>query len=99
MFAADLRGAKIHFISVTGHSDRIGSHAYNMKLSSRRADAVKAYLVSNTGIPSDQIITKGVNGADPVTKPGDCQGKKASKALIACLQPDRRVEVEVSGTR
>ena len=97
--AADLRGANFDVIRVTGHTDRIGSHAYNMKLSTRRAEAVKAYLVQSAGIPAGKITARGTDGSDPVTKPGDCKGKKATKALIACLQPDRRVEVEVSGTR
>lgn len=98
-FAADLRGANFDVITVTGHTDRIGSHAYNQKLSTRRAEAVKAYLVESAGVPADKIAANGVDGSDPVTKPGDCVGKKVSKKLIACLQPDRRVEVEVSGTR
>lgn len=96
--AADLRGVNFDVITVTGHTDRIGSHAYNMKLSTRCAEAVKAYLVS-AGIPADKIAASGTDGSDPVTKPGECKGKKATKKLIACLQPDRRVEVEVSGTR
>lgn len=98
-FAADLRGVSFDVITVTGHSDRIGSHAYNMKLSTRRAEAVSTYLVTSAGIPADKIAAKGVDGADPVTKPGDCVGKKVSKELIACLQPDRRVEIEVVGTK
>ena len=98
-FAADLRGANFDVITVTGHTDRIGSHAYNMKLSTRRAEAVKAYLVGSAGIPAGKIAAKGTDGSDPVTKPGECKGKKATKTLIACLQPDRRVEVEVSGTK
>ena len=97
-FAADLRGANFDVITVTGHTDRIGSHAYNLKLSTRRAEAVSTYLVS-AGIPADKIAAKGVDGSDPVTKPGDCVGKKATKELIACLQPDRRVDVEVSGSK
>jgi OOP family OmpA-OmpF porin len=98
-FVADLNGVNYEIILVTGHTDRIGSQAYNMKLSTQRAEAVTSYLVQSAGIPAGKISTKGVNGADPVTKPGDCVGTKASKALIACLQPDRRVEVEVSGTK
>ncbi len=98
-FAANLKGTKFDVITVTGHSDRIGSRAYNLKLSARRADMVKGYLVQSAGIPADKIIAKGVYHADPVTKPGQCRAKKVSKALIDCLQPDRRVEVEMSGTR
>lgn len=97
-FAADLKGVKYDAVAVTGHTDRIGSQAYNLKLSARRADAVKAYLVES-GIPAGAVAAKGVNGADPVTKPEDCKGNKPTAKLIACLQPDRRVEVEVTGTR
>jgi OOP family OmpA-OmpF porin len=99
VFAADLKGADFDDITVTGHTDRIGSHAYNMKLSARRADAVKVYLVESAGLPADKITAKGIDGSQPVTKPGLCKGKKATKKLIACLAPDRRVEVEVIATR
>jgi OOP family OmpA-OmpF porin len=98
-FATELQGTDFDVITVTGHTDRIGSHAYNLKLSTRRAEAVSTYLVRSAGIASEKIAAKGVDGSDPVTKPGDCKGTKATKALIACLQPDRRVEIEVSGTR
>ena len=97
-FAADLRSTKFDVITVTGHTDRLGAHAYNMDLSTRRAEAVKNYLVS-AGIPAGKISARGTDGSDPVTKPGECKGTKRTKELIACLQPDRRVEVEVSGTR
>ncbi len=86
-------------IHVTGHTDRIGSHAYNQKLSTRRAEAVNAYLIESGGIAAHKINAKGVNGSDPVTQPGDCVGTKATKALISCLQPDRRVDIEVTGRR
>ena len=98
-FAADLRGVDYDVITVTGHTDRIGAHEYNMKLSTRRADAVKAYLAETGGLPAGKITAIGKDGADPVTKPADCKGTKATKTLIACLQPDRRVEIEVHGTK
>ena len=98
-FSTDLRGTQFDVITVTGHTDRIGSKAYNLALSTRRADAVKDYLVSPAGIPAAKITTRGADESQPVTKPGECKGKSVSKALIACLQPDRRVEVEVSGTK
>lgn len=103
-FAEELRGANYAVITVTGHTDRIGSHAYNLKLSTQRAEAVKAYLIESANIPADKISASGVDGAFPLTKPEDCvspkkAAKKASKELIACLAPDRRVEVEVSATR
>ena len=101
-FAADLKGANYEVITVTGHTDRIGSQKYNQKLSERRAEMVKAYLVESAGIPAGKIEAKGVDGAEPVTKPGECKSKKGAKAtkqLIACLAPDRRVEIEVIATR
>jgi len=92
-----LQGAKYEVILAIGHTDRIGSAAYNQKLSVRRAEAVKQYLVGK-GIEPNRIYAEGKGKSEPVTKPGDCKGKKG-KALIACLQPDRRVDVEVSGTK
>ena len=98
-FAAELRGSKFDVISVTGHTDRIGSDAYNVKLSTRRADVVKNYLVEPAGLPAAKITATGAGESNPVTKPGDCKGTKKTKALIACLQPDRRVDVEVSASK
>lgn len=98
-FSANLKGADFDMIAVTGHTDRIGAHAYNMTLSTHRAQAVKVYLVESAGISADKIVATGVDGADPVTKPDDCKGRKATKQLKACLQPDRRVDVEVTGTK
>jgi OOP family OmpA-OmpF porin len=80
-----------------GHADRFGSGAYNLKLSMRRAESVKTYLVSK-GVPANRIFTDGKGKTRPVTKPGECKGP-ATKKVIACLQPDRRVEIEVIGTQ
>jgi OOP family OmpA-OmpF porin len=98
-FVADLQGAKYEVITITGHADRIGSKAANMRLSERRAEAVKNYLIESAGIPADKISAKGVGSSEPMTKPGECKGKKATKKLVACLAPDRRVEAEVVATR
>lgn len=98
-FAQDLKGTQFNQVSITGHTDRLGSDAYNMRLSNRRAEAVKAYLVDPAGIDASKIVTHGKGETEPVTKPGQCKGKKPTKKLIACLQPDRRVEVEVAGTK
>ena len=98
-FASDIKGTDFDTIRVTGHTDRIGSHASNLKLSQRRANTVKADLIDAGGIPASKIVATGVDGADPVTKPGDCKGRKVTPKLIACLQPDRRVDIEVSGTK
>jgi len=98
--AADLKRAefdvvRVNLVAVTGHTDRFGSAAYNMNLSLRRAESVKAHLVQ-LGIPAAKIVATGKGETTPVTKPGQCPGDKATRELIACLQPDRRVEVEVS---
>jgi OOP family OmpA-OmpF porin len=98
-FAANLKGAHYRTITVTGNTDRIGSSASNMKLSLRRADAVKDYLVVSAGISADKISARGAGESNPLTKPNECKGNKATKKLIACLAPDRRVEVDVTGTR
>jgi OOP family OmpA-OmpF porin len=97
--AKDLKGTQFDVITVIGYSDRIGSRAYNQKLSTRRAEAVRDYLVESLGIPAGNTDVKGMDGADPVTRPDECVGQKRTPKLIACLQPDRRVEVEVSGTK
>jgi OOP family OmpA-OmpF porin len=98
-FAAELKSARFEVIKVTGYSDRIGSHEYNMRLSTRRAEAVKSYLVETQGIPADKVTAQGADGSDPVTKPDECPGEKRTPKLIACLQPDRRVDVEVVASR
>ena len=98
-FAAQLKGAQFEVITVTGYTDRIGSHAYNIDLSTRRAEAVKSYLVETAGIRADKITARGADGDAPVTKPDECRGQQRTPKLIACLQPDRRVDVEVVGSR
>jgi len=91
-----LSGTRYDSIAVVGHADRIGKTAYNQKLSERRASSVKAYLVKN-GIPSAKIHTEGRGESESVT--GDACKKTRGKALISCLQPDRRVDISVSATK
>lgn len=95
----DLAGAQFDAVTVEGHTDRLGSRAYNQKLSVRRAEAVKAYLLSSGRLDGAKISASGRGESAPVTKPQDCKGNTATTKLVACLQPDRRVDVEVSGTR
>lgn len=92
-----LKGASYDAIFVTGHADRLGRDAYNQKLSERRAETVKTYLVSQS-IAADRVTAKGMGETQPVTKAGDCKGNK-SASVIACLQPDRRVDVEVQASK
>lgn len=98
-FVDELKGAKYEVITITGHTDRIGSSAANMKLSTRRAEAVRNYLVTSAGVPADKVVAKGMGETQPMTKPSECIGNKATNKLVTCLAPDRRVEVEVDATR
>ena len=92
-----LKAVGVQTIIDIGYTDRIGSKAYNLKLSNRRPETVKAYLVSK-GVAAERILAKGKGEENPVTRPGQCKGHVTRK-LIKCLQPDRRVEIEVIGTR
>lgn len=98
-FVRELRGTSFDVITVEGHTDRLGSEAYNQKLSTERAEAVRAYLVNAGGFDAGKVRAVGKGEAAPVTALGACTGSQATPALIACLQPDRRVDVEVTGTR
>jgi OOP family OmpA-OmpF porin len=98
-FASDLSGTQYQTIMVEGHTDRLGSSDYNSALSQRRADAVKAYLVEQQGIDATKVSSVGKSESAPVTKPGDCAKGMKRTALIACLSPDRRVEIEVTVNR
>lgn len=92
-----LDGTTYDTILVTGHTDRFGSNKYNQNLSERRAQVVKDYLVSKN-VQASRIDTEGKGETQPITKAGDCLGAKSAKVL-ACLQSDRRVDVEMTGTR
>ena len=89
-----LRNVNLEVVIAVGHADRLGSDAYNMKLSVRRADSVKAYLVSK-GIAASRIYTEGKGERQPIK---DCKGSGKTKELIACLEPNRRVETEAVGS-
>jgi OOP family OmpA-OmpF porin len=94
-----IRSIDLGRVSAIGYSDRIGATAYNQGLSERRADAVKAYLISK-GVDGSRMVAEGRGETQPVT--GDQCRKmgredQTNKKLIACLQPDRRVDVEIQG--
>ncbi len=78
-------------IAVIGHTDRIGSHDYNMQLSQNRASTVVAYL-SQRGVPPATMSIAGFGEIRPVVK---CSTKLSRKQQVKCLQPNRRVEIDV----
>ncbi len=91
---AQLKSASV---AVAGYTDRLGSDAYNLKLSQRRADTVANYLVAK-GVAQNAISATGHGEANPVTG-NKCDSVKGRKALIACLADDRRVEIAVKGNK
>lgn len=85
---------EVELVLISGYTDRIGDDKYNQKLSERRAADVKKYLVSQ-GIAENRLHSVGKGEADPVA---DCKGVRGKK-LIECLQPNRRVVVEIEAQR
>ena len=83
---------RLEGIRLTGHTDRLGTAAYNQNLSERRADTVRNYLIAR-GVPAGIISSTGKGEREPVK---DCPAM-ARKDLIQCLQPNRRVDVEIIG--
>ncbi|MBA2814903.1 porin OmpA [Candidatus Pantoea persica] len=84
-------------VVILGFTDHIGSDQYNQKLSEKRAQSVVDYLVSK-GIPSNKISARGMGESNPVTG-NTCDSVKGRQALIDCLEPDRRVEIDVKGIK
>ena len=98
-FVAELQNTEYTVIEVEGHTDRLGTTAYNQRLSEQRAEAVKAYLVASGRVDPGKVSASGKGEASPVTPADQCTSRRETKALIACLRADRRVEIEVVGTR
>jgi outer membrane protein OmpA-like peptidoglycan-associated protein len=95
-FAQGLRDASVNSIQVVGHTDPLGSDAYNQQLSERRANTVARYLASQ-GVPADRIRAEGRGETQLRVTPEECaaQGARSRSALIQCYQPNRRVEVTI----
>jgi OmpA-OmpF porin, OOP family len=84
----------IQTLTVFGYTDRLGADDYNDKLSEARAKTVQAYLES-LGVKSVSAVAQGKGKRDPVSK--DCSATASREQQIVCLQPDRRVTIEVTG--
>jgi len=85
---------QLNSVKITGHTDYLGSDAYNLRLSEQRAQTVRQYLFSK-GLPVSKMMAVGMGESQPVKQ---CANTGNRSALIACLQPNRRVEVEVDGS-
>jgi OOP family OmpA-OmpF porin len=97
--AGRIGDANIEEVVAVGHADRIASEPYNQKLSEERANAVKVYLVDK-GVSPQLVKAEGKGESQPVTECNKMGPERASnRKLVSCLQPDRRVEIEVFGTR
>ncbi|BEP68537.1 outer membrane protein assembly factor BamE [Variovorax sp. V35] len=94
--AVELRNnfRSLHYIVVTGHTDRLGGDAYNEALSLERANTVRDLLVQQ-GLDRKLIRTAGMGKRQPVVS--DCEGSRSTPALLQCLQPNRRVELDIAG--
>ena len=86
--ASKVKAINLEVIIAVGHTDSVGTDAYNQKLSVRRAEAVKAYLVTR-GIEKNRVYTEGKGEKQPVADNKTAEGRAKN----------RRVEIEVVGTR
>jgi len=91
--AAELRGASTLQVQLLGYTDRIGSDKANLTLSQRRADSVREVLV-DAGIPAEAVMARGMGESRSV----ECDERLDRVDQVACMAPDRRVEVVAQGT-
>lgn len=96
-FAKEIRGLEAQNVLAVGYADRMGTSESNQVLSQQRVDAVKSYLV-DTGIAADRVQTRARGETRPTTVAGECKDANNTNN-VACMQPDRHVFIEVSGTR
>jgi OOP family OmpA-OmpF porin len=99
--AAGVKGRAFDRLNAIGHADRIGGDTYNLQLSKRRAEAVRAYLIGK-GIDAGRIVAEAMGEGMAVTAEA-CKNmgpeRRTNQKLIECLQRDRRVEVTVGAAR
>lgn len=84
---------QVQSLTITGHTDRLGDAAYNDRLALERANTVRDYLKA-AGVSAPMAV-RSMGEREPVTT--GCKGETRTPALIACLQPDRRVVVDILG--
>jgi OOP family OmpA-OmpF porin len=96
-FVSKMSGLESQSVMAIGYADRMGTDASNQILSEKRAGAVKSYLVSK-GVPADRVKTSAWGETRPSTAAAECKDANNRKN-VACMQPDRHVSIEISGTR
>lgn len=96
-FVGRIGGLDTQPVMAIGYADRMGSEASNQILSEERVSAVKAYLVSK-GIAARRVHTSAWGETRPSTAAGECRDANTAKN-VSCLQPDRHVLIEISGSR
>ena len=85
-----LSGGDITQLNIIGHTDRLGDDTYNLKLSEARANTIRQYLIGKH-IAAELIKTEGIGKSQPLV---ECRQTKRDEALIRCLEPNRRFEIE-----
>jgi OOP family OmpA-OmpF porin len=96
-FLGKISGLEAHSVKVVGYADRMGSESSNQILSENRVKTVKTYLVGK-GIAEDRVQTSAWGETRPSTYAAECKDANNAKN-IACMQPDRHVSIEISGSR
>jgi len=96
-FVDKIHGLDTQSIVAVGYADRMGTDVSNQTLSRARVDTVRTYLVTK-GVAWDRVQTSAKGESQPTTYAGECKDANNAKN-VACMQPDRHVFIEVSGTR
>lgn len=96
-FVGKIGGLESQSVMAIGYADRMGSQGANQILSEERVSTVKAYLVSR-GVAAERINTSAWGETRPSTYATECKDANNAKN-VACMQPDRHVSIEISGTR
>jgi OOP family OmpA-OmpF porin len=96
-FVGKIGGLESQSVTAIGYADRMGTDASNQLLSEDRVNTVKSYLVAK-GVAADRVKTSAWGEKRPDTNAADCKDANNAKN-VACMQPDRHVFIEASGTR
>jgi OOP family OmpA-OmpF porin len=96
-FVSKISGLDTQSVRAIGYADRMGSQASNQILSEERVSAVKSYLVGK-GVAADRVRTSAWGETRPSTAAAECNDANTPRN-VACMQPDRHVFIEISGSR